>query len=135
MKISVVQSGSGDPTWSHTVRLIQGVQSFNLDYKSTREECEWYAQQFQQALDAHVEEFKTALAEGYAIVPLPTAAAPTDSTLVDSTTIVIPTQPGAELPGADTQTHSSVLAPVQSETDASASAAQTSESSDAQPSN
>lgn len=56
MKVFVIQSGSGDPTWSHTVKLEQGVQSFALDYKGTLQEAQWYAEQFQVALDAHTAE-------------------------------------------------------------------------------
>jgi len=57
MKVSIIQSGSGDPTWSHTVQLTQGVQRFNLDFKGTRTEAEEYAKLFCEALEDHDTEY------------------------------------------------------------------------------
>jgi hypothetical protein len=68
MRVFVIQSGSGDPTWSHTVKIEQGVQSFTLDYKGTLQEAQWYAEQFKTALDAHTEEaIQAAYAHGTGI--------------------------------------------------------------------
>lgn len=90
MKVFVIQSGSGDPTWSHTVKLEQGVQSFTLDYKGTLQEAQWYAEQFQVALDAH-----TAEAIAICKAEVSSTEAPAQSTGGESTSVQteVPTQP------------------------------------------
>jgi hypothetical protein len=50
MKVEVVVSYHDRKFY--TVELTQGVQHFRLDYTATREECEWYAEQFRVALQA-----------------------------------------------------------------------------------
>ena len=40
-------------TRKYTVWLVQGVQSFRLDYKATKGECNWMAEMFERALDAN----------------------------------------------------------------------------------
>src|SRR5208282_4616961 len=39
-------------TRKYTVWIVQGVQSFQLDYKATKGECNWMAEMFERALDA-----------------------------------------------------------------------------------
>lgn len=52
MTVQVVRSYQ-DPAHLYTVRVLQGVQSFTLDYHASKKECQWYAKMFRQALRAH----------------------------------------------------------------------------------
>ena len=53
MKVQVVRSYR-DPKL-FTVQIKQGVQAFRLDYCAPKEECQWMAKMFRNALKAHDE--------------------------------------------------------------------------------
>lgn len=53
MTVRVVKSGIESRRWC--VKVIQGVQSFTLDYYGTKAECLWMASMFRKAIKAHNE--------------------------------------------------------------------------------
>ena len=54
MKVRVIRWGK----FSYRVEVVQGVQSFRINYDGTRDDCRWMARMFRKALKAHDAEQK-----------------------------------------------------------------------------
>lgn len=46
----VVETRPVPGTREHTVWIVRGVQSFRLDYRASKKECDWYARMLRIAL-------------------------------------------------------------------------------------
>lgn len=53
---AIAEPTYGNKLYDWHVRIVHGVQSFSLDYHGTQGECEWMAEQFNNALALHRKE-------------------------------------------------------------------------------